>query len=131
MIDKDKIWVLPSILLIGSTWLTQPTQPIKFFFIYMIYFIVKSLYSRRFAIKELIAILGGYLVSFIWWATKFKAMFTMATFNPGASDTAAVSDPALAVVINTSNGCPFPLWLTVTNAFPKGVEIWYVAPSNF
>ncbi len=74
-IDNDKRWIYPSILVISGISLTQPTQPIKFFFVFMIYFVVKSFYSKRFRVKEFSAIVGGYLLSLIWWAVNWKDMF--------------------------------------------------------
>jgi len=38
MIDNDKRWIYPSIFVIGSISLTQPSQAVKFFFIFMIFF---------------------------------------------------------------------------------------------
>src|SRR5215510_15933422 len=43
--------------------------------------------------------------------------------RPIASETAAVSDPALAVLMNASNGCWPPFSLMVMNALPTGVSM--------
>src|SRR5687767_10642981 len=47
-----------------------------------------------------------------------------------ASEMAAVSLPALAVVMKTSNGCLPPFSLMVTKALPSGVLTWMVAPER-
>lgn len=75
MIDYSKGWVYATMIVIASIPLTQPTKAIKFFFIFMIYFIVKSLYSKKFLTREFFAIIGGYLLSSLWWATNWKSMF--------------------------------------------------------
>lgn len=43
--------------------------------------------------------------------------------RPMASLTAAVSEPALPTLQNTSNGWSSPFRFTVTNALPRGVAI--------
>ena len=48
--------------------------------------------------------------------------------RPMASETAAVSEPAFAVLTNTSKGWLLPFSLTVTNAFPNGVLMLIVYP---
>ena len=87
-IDEDKRWIYPTILVIAGICLTQPTQPIKFFFIFVIYFIVKSIYSKKFMIREFSAIVGGYLLSFIWWLTNWKKMFMQGSAQGGAESVA-------------------------------------------
>src|SRR5215204_105800 len=49
---------------------------------------------------------------------------------PIASETAAVSDPALAVLMNASNGSLPPFSLMVIKALPAGVSTLYVLPVN-
>lgn len=75
MMDTNKKWIYPTILVIGGLAVTQPSQPIKFFFMYMIYFIVKSIYAKRFLIRPFLAIIGGYFISFTWWAFHGKDVF--------------------------------------------------------
>src|SRR3989304_5338029 len=50
--------------------------------------------------------------------------------RPIASETAAVSDPALAVLMNASKGCSPPFSFMVMNALPTGVSTLYVLPVN-
>src|SRR6185503_8404075 len=50
--------------------------------------------------------------------------------RPIASETAAVSDPALAVLMNASNGSLPPFSLMVIKALPAGVSTLYVLPVN-
>ena len=86
MIDTDKKWIYASIVVIGSICVVQPTKAIKFFFMYMIFFIVKSAYLRKFQLKEISAIFGGYLISLVWWATRWKAMFFAGASLSGGSE---------------------------------------------
>src|SRR5688572_30665920 len=50
--------------------------------------------------------------------------------RPMASETAAISEPALAVFTNASKGCAPPFSLIVINALPTGVSVVYVLPVN-
>ena len=74
MIDKDKRWIYPTMVVIAGIALTQPSQAMKFSIIFMIYFIVKSFYSRKFCVREFLAIIGGYLLSLTWWAVNSKGL---------------------------------------------------------
>jgi hypothetical protein len=75
MIDKDKRWIYPSMLVIAGICLSQPSQSIKFFFIFMGYFIIKSLYSKTFLVKDFLAIIFGYSLSLFWWANNWGGLF--------------------------------------------------------
>jgi len=76
MIPKDKRWMYPTMLVITGICLTQPSQPIKFLFIFMIYVLVRSIYLKRFVVREFLAVIIGYILSLLWWATKWKGMFS-------------------------------------------------------
>jgi hypothetical protein len=80
-IERDKRWIYPTIAVISAAALTQPTQPIKFLFIYAIYFIVKSIYKRKFQVREFIGIAGGYLLSLVWWFNNWQDMFGVSHFG--------------------------------------------------
>lgn len=75
-IDSDKRWIYPTILVIASIALTQPSQAIKFFVIFSIFFIVKSFFTRKFHTSYFISIVGGYLLSSIWWVFNFRQQFS-------------------------------------------------------
>lgn len=72
MIDIDNKWVYPTMLLIAGICLTQPSKAMKFFFIFAIYFIVKSIYSKKFLVREFLVIISGYLLSLVWWLTNWR-----------------------------------------------------------
>lgn len=74
MIDNDKRWIYPAMVVIAGICLTQPSQSMKFFFIFMMYFIVKSFYSRKFRVREFLSVVGGYLLSLVWWAANSKGL---------------------------------------------------------
>jgi len=76
MIDFDKKWVYTTISVITGISLTQPTKMIKFFFIFAIYFIVKSVYARKISFSVLGSILFGYALSLLWWSNKLGEMFS-------------------------------------------------------
>jgi hypothetical protein len=50
--------------------------------------------------------------------------------RPMASETAAISEPALAVLMNASKGWSPPFSLMVMNALPTGVSMLCVLPVN-
>jgi len=75
MLKEDKKWMYPSILIIASICLVQPTQPIKFAFLFGFYFIIKWISAKKFNFSLLAALFGGYILSAIWWFNHFKPMF--------------------------------------------------------
>jgi len=82
-IKHDKKWLFAALVVVASIAVTQPTQPIKLGVMFMVYFIVKSIYEKKIFKEGLIAIVGGYLLSFVWWATKWRAMFARETGSIG------------------------------------------------
>lgn len=70
-IKDDKRWMYTSILVISGILLTHPTQSIKIGMMFFIYFFVKSLYDRKINYPILIAQIGGVVVSFVWWGSRF------------------------------------------------------------
>jgi len=75
MIENDKKWVYPTMLVIASICLTQPSQAIKYFIIFIIFLIVKWFFSRKFPVYHLTSVIGGYLLSLVWWAFNYKEQF--------------------------------------------------------
>lgn len=76
MIDSNKKWLYPCAIVITGISMTQPSKPIKFFFIFVIYVVVKSVYSRKLMIRESLAVVIGYLLSLLWWGTNWTTLFT-------------------------------------------------------
>lgn len=74
-IKYDKKWMIPGILVIGGICLTHMEQPIKLGVLFVLYFLIKSLLQKKFLKIELLAIVGGYLLSFLWWGFKWNAMW--------------------------------------------------------
>ncbi|MBR9699263.1 hypothetical protein GOV09_02310 [Candidatus Woesearchaeota archaeon] len=102
-IEKDKRWMYPTMMVIAGIALTQPTQPIKYAFMYGIFFIVRWIMNRKFSLPHFTAIAGGYLLSLIWWAWNWKQIIFKG------------SDGAVDV---SSGG--FNLWQALKKAFPPG-----------
>ncbi len=67
MIKKDKRWIYAAIVAIASTWLVQPTNPLKFFVLFVVYVSVKCIVEKKVKWDLITAVIGGYLLAFIWW----------------------------------------------------------------
>lgn len=74
-IKNDKKWIIPAVLVIGGICLTHMLQPIKLGILFGLYFITKSILQKKFLKYEFFAIMGGYLISFLWWGFKWNAMW--------------------------------------------------------
>lgn len=72
MQKQDKKYMYISALVIGSIFVTQPTQPIKFAIMLLSYFLVKFIYDKKLPFHVLSAGALGFLVSLLWWATRWK-----------------------------------------------------------
>ena len=66
--EGDKNWILPAIFVISAILLTHPSQAFKIGIMLFIYFIIKSFYCRSFQTKVGAALVGGFIVSLIWWS---------------------------------------------------------------
>ena len=81
-IKYDKKWIIISTLTITAIFLTQITQSIKFVVFFLIYFIVKSLYNKKFFIDIFSTFVFAFLISLLWWATRWKSVFgTMLSYT--------------------------------------------------
>ncbi len=67
MIKHDKKWAYAATVVMGSIFVTQPSQSIKFVVLLGIYFIIKSLSEKKFQKHVFFAGLGGLALSFMWW----------------------------------------------------------------
>ncbi|MCK4589140.1 MAG: hypothetical protein KAT77_01770 [Nanoarchaeota archaeon] len=74
-IKFDKKWIIPGILVIAGICLTHMLQPIKLAILFFLYFIIKSIFQKKFLKTEFFTIVGGYLLSFLWWAFKWNDMW--------------------------------------------------------
>jgi len=106
MIEFDMNWIYATIVVIASICVTQPTKSIKFFFLFMIYFVIKSIYLKKFQLKEFSAIFGGYFLSIFWWATRWKEMFFAGESLSGSTSSAMTENAILR------------LWHMIQRAFP-------------
>ena len=70
-IKEDKRWAILAGVLIGSMLVITPTQAIKFAVFLGIYFVVKSLLSKKLLKGVLISGIIGVVLSLFWWGTMF------------------------------------------------------------
>jgi hypothetical protein len=80
-IKQDRLWMCPSMIAIASIFLIQPSQAIKLGIMFGIYFVVRSLYERKFLKEIFYAQIGGLLISLLWWGSKAKGMIGSRTEN--------------------------------------------------
>ena len=66
-IKHNKRWMYIASLPVAAVILTTVTQSIKFMFLFLIYFTVKSIIERRFITEIFSAVVLGFIVSLIWW----------------------------------------------------------------
>ncbi len=95
MLNEDKKWMYPAIAVITSICLTQPTQPIKFAFLFGFYFIIKCIGSKKLDLRLLGSLFGGYFLSMMWWATRWREIFFAGSVGESVSS-AAVKVSALS-----------------------------------
>jgi len=87
MLSEDKNWMYATMLVIAGACLTQPTQPIKFAFMYTIYFAVKWISSKKFNLNLALSIVGGYFLSLIWYFNHWKGVFLQSSGGSALSQT--------------------------------------------
>lgn len=86
MLPADKRWCIPSMLVIAGIALTQPDQPIKFFIMYVIWFTVLWIGEKKLPKSFGASILGGYLISLMWWLPNMGSFFNKAfSYNQARS----------------------------------------------
>ena len=79
MIKTDKRWMYPAMIVVAAILLTQPTQSIKLGLMLGTYWLVRVIIEKDILKYVLFAELGGLLISFLWWAGKWKGMFLSQT----------------------------------------------------
>ncbi len=70
----EKKWIVASVLTVASTWLVQPTQPLKFLVLYLAFVLVYCLTSRKIKWNIILGVIGGYVLSLIWWFNHYEGM---------------------------------------------------------
>ncbi|MBU4493652.1 MAG: glycosyltransferase family 39 protein [Nanoarchaeota archaeon] len=91
MIKHDKKWAYAAAIVMGSIFVTQPSQSIKFVVLLGLYFIIKSLLEKRFQKHILFAGLGGLALSFMWWYNNLRLLGGRVSTAVASADIAAES----------------------------------------
>lgn len=92
MIRIDKKYSIMAGLVIGSIFVTQPTQPIKFIGLFVIYFLIKLVYHRKDSLYMLFSGIGGFLLSIIWWATRWKVQLGRGAYTTTSQIEESISE---------------------------------------
>jgi len=71
---EDNRWSYALALIIAAILLTQPSRPIKFAFMWMIFFFVTCLIKKKFLYKQIIPFGAGLLISLLWWFNKYQSI---------------------------------------------------------
>lgn len=75
-ISLDKLWKYPAMILIASILLTQPDQALKSAIMFGIYWLIKIIYQKQFLKDILIAGIGGFAISLIWWFNRLLELLS-------------------------------------------------------
>lgn len=68
MIRDDKRWTWVALILVGGVWVSQNiSHPFKITCMILIYLIVASITYRKFLARQFGALLGGMVLSLLWW----------------------------------------------------------------
>jgi hypothetical protein len=70
-IQNDEKWVYVTGIILGSTTLIQPTQPIKFIALFFIFAVVKIIHDKKQTKNMIKVLLIGGLIGLIWWGPIF------------------------------------------------------------
>lgn len=128
MLKEDKKWLYPSILIIASISLTQPTQPIKFAVLFGIYFLIQWIASKKFNLRLLISLFGGYFLSIIWWFNHWRGMLISGARPIGTGDLTASTSFITKIGILIQKVFPYDLG-TATKAYSFN-EIFFAKHQN-
>jgi hypothetical protein len=74
-IREDSRWKYAFMLVYSGIFLIQPTQAIKISILVGIYLVVFSILKKKVQWNVLFAMIGGFLLSLLWWYNKIGAMF--------------------------------------------------------
>lgn len=92
MIKHDKKWLFALSIVFAGMLTTQPTQPIKFAVILGFYWLIKSIYAKKFLKEIPAAFIIGLLLSLSWWGVYGTSMASLqqegaAVFHERTSNT--------------------------------------------
>ncbi len=73
-IHEDKKWTIPAAFTIAGIFMTHPDEGLKIAVLIGLYIIVKSIYYKTPLYKETSALMGGFILSLLWWATHAAAV---------------------------------------------------------
>ncbi len=98
MIKKDKKWMYPSIALITAIMIAQPTNNVIFGIMFGIYWIVKSIYEKKFLVPEFLVGVVGLIASLIIYWIPILLRFGWEKFKIGL-----VIVPSIGLDVNEGN----------------------------
>ncbi len=75
-IEEDKRWAYAATLVVAGILLTHPDEGFKILILLGLYFVVKTVYYRAVQREIGFALVGGILVSLLWWATKAQGVLS-------------------------------------------------------
>ncbi len=92
MIKHDRKWLFALAIVFSGMLTTQPTQPIKFGVMLGLYWLIKSIYAKRFLKEIPAAVILGLILSLSWWGVYAGQMASLqqegaAVFHERESDT--------------------------------------------
>jgi hypothetical protein len=94
LLKDDKKWFWIATLLVASIWVTQNvSQPLKISTMLLLFIIVASVNYRTILKRHVYALVGGVLISFIWWGSmvhKYGLKGFASFYNVGSSYAVAV-----------------------------------------
>lgn len=94
---ENKRWMFIALLLVASIWVTQNLeQPIKLSTMILIYLIVISITCRKLYTIGFVSLVGGVLVSMLWWGMMISKYTLKGFIGYFVGDVASSSDIALA-----------------------------------
>lgn len=99
-IKEDKNWMWVSMVAISSILLTQPTQALKLGVFLIIYFVVKSIYEKKFITEIFFAQVGGALLSLLWWGSNITKMFNTEAGSRVVNSAQGVSSSFISKILS-------------------------------
>ncbi|MFH1590457.1 MAG: hypothetical protein ABIC95_00875 [archaeon] len=87
---EDKKWIIPAAIVIGSIFLTQPTQPVKLSILFFLYYATLTIIKKRLVWQPLAAHAIGIALSLFWWA-EHAGKFMSGIVNPAVASNVPAS----------------------------------------
>jgi len=93
MMHQEKKWLWPTMILFGGVFLIHPRHPFKVVIFVLILGLCYSIFKKKIQWRYLWGILGGVLISLLWWLPKNKwiEQFIMATGDQKITASAATA----------------------------------------